>query len=306
MNKKSLVILIIIIFCILSLYFLWLYNSLNSNESDDTKVNIYNGNTNYLENLDTSEKVAKLYKTVDINKKELEKDISQNEIDKINRMLEENGNILAMISYANSPDFLIEYNNSKETIGFRISNEFIDVVINTSRTYIIYKENDVSELLRILNTNLKDNLQYTELNINEVYSPPKMYVNNRYEMLKGSYIWKDEKGNMLAADVGINFEGILKSKEPVSSFMGPMISLNFQSDGDISKSKLFKLPITAKITYTIHKGNEIILAKEAERMLSGSYHLQQPNVKGDYVYVVTLTFTDIPNVEASYYFGFKL
>jgi CRISPR/Cas system CMR-associated protein Cmr5 small subunit len=207
-----------------------------------------------------------------------------------------------MISFAKAPDYILKYNNMDKSIEFRVYNEFILSVLNTSRVYNIYREKDVEELLQILSAKLKGESIYTEIDINKMYVPPKIYINNTYEATLMSHIWKDEKKNILDLDKNINEEELLKNKEPVINALELILSIN----SDISKNELVKLPVTAKVMYAIHKDGKIILTKEAERMVNGSYHLDIPNIKGEYIYVVNLTFTDLPNVEAMYYFKYKI
>lgn len=299
MNKKSFVLLIILVLVLLLLSFLWVFrdelfvSSLITEEKSNNK-------NNSIEIIDNSEKIAKLYNFA--NNKEYIKEISENEIDKILEMLKTNEIIPARISFSSPPNYLIEYNsNIYETIGFRIQSECILAVVNTSQVYNIYKENDVSELLRILNTTLKGNLQFNELDISKTYSPPKIYDSTMHNTILGSYIWKNEKGDMIAADVGIKFKEMLKNEIPFSSFVGLVVSLD-----TLDESNLIKLPSTAKITYNIYKDEESVLEKEAERMLNGSYHLETPNIKGEYIYELNLTFEDIPNIHALYYFKYSI
>lgn len=304
MNKKSLVLLIILVIILTSLSFLRIYRDQLLLSSLVTKEEPRDNESDNIQEIDNSEKIAKLYNLPDnkMNNKEFVKEISKNEIDKILSILEANEKILAMISFVNAPDYLIEYNNDlNESIGFRIQDEYILVILNHSRVNNIYKVDDVRELLKILDTTLKDNLQFTELDINKTYSPPKIYTNNMKPTTPGSYTWKNEKGDIIETDVIIDFKEMLSSARSVSSLSGPVVFLD-RTD----KTNLFKLPSSAKITYAIYKDDKIMLEKEAERMIHGSYRLDRPNILGEYIYELTLTFEDMPNIQASYYFRYSM
>jgi len=316
MNRKNIIILVIVVLVILCITYVLIYrnqlftNFLANEKSNNTSDITNNETKNNLqkEEIDNSEKVAKLYILPDnkFDSKQYTKDITQNTIDKIEKMLEVNEKLLGLLSYINAPDYMIEFNNSnlEKSIGFRISNDKIAAIVDLSTTYIIYREDDVRQLLEILDTNLKDNLNYTEIDINKTYSPPKLYINDMYEAILGSYNWKDEQGNATTFGLNQEAETLLKDKEAVPIYGAPIISTNPNK----TDNNLTKLPSNVKINYYSYPENSDVNAFkfDAERMINGSYHLSASNVKNTYIYVINMTFTDLPALSATYYFKYKI
>lgn len=305
-KKKKIIIIITVTIIVICLSSLWIFrgkiSSYFSKNNNITNTNQNNNTQNTV--VDTSEKVAKLYRSPNnkFDNKEYIKEISKNEIEKIQNIFQRNEQVLARVSLAESPDYIIELNDEEKSYGFRMRNDYIDAIENYSIPYVIYKENDVKDLLQILNAKLKDNFTYTEIDINKTYIPLKLYINGMQEATLGSNIWKDEKGNVVATDMKKDINELLKDKEPIASFVGPTISTN----SDAASSNPTKLPATAKISYAIYNGDNVIIEREAERMMNGSYHMSQPNISAEYIYIVTLTFTDSPDISATYYFKYKI
>ncbi|MNI60094.1 hypothetical protein D3C73_1152860 [compost metagenome] len=42
--------------------------------------------------------------------------------------------------------------------------------------------------------------------------------------------------------------------------------------------------------------------QEAVKMLNGSFHMSVPNIKGEYIYIIELTFNDSSNLKSTYCF----
>jgi len=316
LNTRNLIILIIIAFVVLCILFGIIYRNqlLNSNKNNENSnivdVNIYNETSDSIKNeeIDNSEKVAKLYNLPDnkIDNMQFSKDITQNTIDKIESMLKSNEQLLGMFSYTNAPDYMIEFNNSnlERSFGFRIFNDSIAAIVNLSTTYLIYREDDVKQLLELLDEGMRYNLNYTEIDINKTYIPPIIYINDEYEAVLGSYTWKDEQGNVTTGDLKQDPKTLLKDKEAVNGFGVPIISINANN----TEYNLITLPNSTKISYSIYADNidYNISKKDAERMINGSYHTYQPNILSEYIYEITITFTDSPGLSATYYFKYKV
>jgi|GEM_PF-2686468 len=315
MNRKNIIALVILIVVILCISYVLIYRnqllgSFINNKNLNNTSNITNNETsNNIPNaeIDNSEKVAKLYTLLDnkFNNKQYSKDITQNTIDKIGSMIKLNEQIFATFSYINASDYIIEYNDSSnKSIEFRISSNIILAILSSTYTCNIYREDDVKQLLEILDTNMKGNLNYTKIDINKTYSPPKIYINDMYEAVLGSYTWKDEQGNITTFNLEQDPETLLKRKEPVSGFIAPIISTNANK----TDNTLTMLPNNVKISYSLYPENLDVNAfkQDAARMINGSYHLYQPNVMREYIYVINMTFTDLPDLIATYYFKYKV
>jgi hypothetical protein len=304
-NIVAIVFVIIVLICMiaLSIYFI---NKNRENDSSKLGNSNINETTNNLQNeeIDNSAKVAKMFIPLSnkFEDKQFYKDITQNTINKIDKMLEVNEHVLGIIDFINAPNYIIEFNdtNIHKSIGFRVLNNHILVCLDYSDTYIIYREEDVKQLLSLLGEGQRYTLNYTEIDINKTYTPPKIYIDKMYEAVLGSYTWKDEKGNITTVDLKQDAIALLKDKEAIDVFNAPMISIN-STDTDLRI-----LPNNTKVSYSVYNGEEKIIEKDAERMIDGSYHTYQPNMLSEYIYKITITFTNAPGLSATYYFKYKV
>lgn len=281
-------------------------NNKNQNENKDNLsneiVDIYDDNIQNI-SIDTSEKVAKLYDRPNqkYNEKNYLKEISQNELNDINNIIKEGKRDLGIIDYINSADYFLECKDTTlKSIEFRTGvNSIIKAIIDTDESYNIYKAKDVERLKEILN--IKDSVEYTTIDIDKIYTPPTLYINST-KIYQSTFSWKQNNSNIINVDM-VSPQEMLKDVESVPYIFSPIISTN----EDLYSNKLTRLPSNAILQYKIYKGDEIIAdEKEAEVMIDGSYHLEIPNILGEYIYVLDLTFEGISGIHSSYCFKCKL
>lgn len=327
MKKRHIVILAIVILIIfLTLLFLFIYKNnylTNLFRGEDKKstenliyaleptIDIYN-----MKETDNSKIIGGLYSFIDgkYDKRKHIKDITENELNSIMKILDTSEHFLGILCFATLPDYIIQYNDeSNGYIDIRIGENSILVTNEGNRnnyayygTYTVYSEEGIDSLLHILNESLKPSPELSVLDIEKLYEPPVLHINYTYEAVLGSYTWKNENGEVIVSDSKKTpHEYNTLFKEEVWSSHGPILSTNSVNQ------RLTKLPATAIITYFVIKNDKVVMKKTAERMVDGSYHMDVANVDGvyiggEYIYMIDLTFKDNPDLKATYYFRYKL
>lgn len=269
---------------------------------------------------DTSEKIAKLNKSSNWNNDTKTydttfiKEISQNEIENIEKIFERAEKFLGTISWANIPDYEIEFNDEKRNkIEIRISEDKTTISVEEWNDALsvrtIYSEEDVSYILKLL----EEKNEYASLPIIDLndYSRPidiYWYGGTKFEL--GTYSWKpstnDDISSLIISDA-IDPQQILEDKDVVQwlGAVGTIVTIHSR-DEKVTK----KLPRESILKYKIYKSDEKGENgeyKDAIRMIDGSYYLTDlPIVRGEYIVEIYLSFGELSHNDAHYCINYKI
>lgn len=303
--KLILVVVIIIVFLVMSIFiFLKIINNYKN------KLQSSNGNNSTINNpVDTSEKIGKLYSRPNniYDKKTFVKEISQNEVNDIQNIIDGSEEVLAIIDYTNAANYVLKYNDKNiKNVEFRTAaNASIIITTESIPSYHIYKANDVLRLKEILGIKDENNTVYNEMDIGKMDNPPTLYIGST-KIYQNTYIWRTErvvgKDKMIAVDM-ISPQQMLKDVATISTQFAPIVSTN----ENLSSKTLTRLPDNARIQYSIYKGEQVLFDwKNAEKMIDGSYHMEIPNISGEYIYILNLEFEGVQGVHSTYCFKYKV
>lgn len=266
--------------------------------------------------VDDTQKIAKLNELLDWNDETKEykvtyiKEISEKEIESINKIIERGKKFLGTISWASIPDYEILFNNEeKNKIDIRIADNTINIEEHDKSLSVctIYAEDDVKYLLNLLGRKNKY-VSMPVINLDEYRKPMDIYLLGINKLELGTYGWKipnnlnnsnDELSNFIAVD-SIPPKEILKNKKAFSLVStGTYITINSQNETNNKK-----LPQETNVMYKIYKVDEDGLNaeyKEATRMIDGSYYLSElPKIKGEYIIEIYMSFGKLSNNSANY------
>lgn len=267
---------------------------------------------------DTSKKIAKLLTDIVWDFDALKyngnvvREISENQLDCIDRIYDNADTILGTISFSKNADYAIDfYDGTRKSIEFRITNDATIIMQDNSKNSklkTVYKEDDVIYLLNLLGQKNK----YASLpiiNLEEYKAPIDIYWYGGTKFEIGSYSWKtsisDEFSNITSSDAVLPLE-LLKDKNFVewTGILGSCITIYSRKDGAIKK-----LPEQTMVKYKIYGINENGYNTDyniATRMIDGSYYLVDlPKVRGEYIVEVFFSFDELSSNSAHYYIKLK-
>lgn len=324
--KRKKVVITIFCICIIILFSVLLLtipkksevkDELDNLESSQNQKNeeINNDENEFIEE-DLTEKIAKLNTLSDFNEEKMNynrnfvKDLSEKEIENIDRIYQNGEHSLYTAGWHNLPDFVIDFNDGvRNRLDIRIAKNdtiLIEEYGNSVSIHIIYAEEDVSYILKLLGKENKyKNLE--EIDLTKYTSPLDMYwYNTKLEL--GNYTWStsanDNIGNIVNVDSVLPQE-ILKNTE-LHDWGSDGIIVGINKINEIKN----KLPNETVVKYKVYESDENganIEYMEAKKMINGLYYLYDlPKIKGEYIVEVYLSFGKLSNNNAHYYLKYNI
>lgn len=263
---------------------------------------------------DTSKKIAKLltdvkwsFETLNYNGN-IVSEISQQQIDNIDKIFNRGEEFLGTVSFASNPEYVIEFDEGiRKSIEIRILNDATISMKDNNKTQnlrTIYAEEDVNYILNLIGQKNK----YASLpiiNLDEYKSPIDIYWYGGKKFELGTYSWKVSTSNDLSSLVNSDAilpQELLKDKEAVawSGILGTSVTIYSKDEGATKK-----LPEQTEVKYKIYEFNKTgdnIEYNTATRMNDGSYYLSGlPRTRGEYVVEIYVSFGKLSNNNAHYY-----
>ncbi len=273
-----------------------LFGSIINNNTFENKL----VNTNFEEGI-----VLYKYDGQDISSKIYIKNMNNESFDRLNKIIDSNKKSYSIIDFVNLPDYTIE--NYDNQINIRFTNLGVIITKSDTEAIEIFDKDQVTEISDILDYKYDSSiLNYSILELENLKSPPALYINNNIETRIFGYRWYSNFSGICG---NTSFDEIIDNNNTIKKQSSLILSTN----KDASLSLMTKLPETIKINYNIYKYDSTtqifsakpILEKEAIRTINGDFYLEMPNeLKGDFVYHIRLSNKDSDDIGVSYYFRY--
>lgn len=304
-NKLKLVSLILIVFVVMIAIFLKINNITIKDISKNTYNYISNNDSKDVKLKDETIKLFEYKDTSKIESKTIVKGITNDEFEILKSIISKYNSYLPFLDFTTLPNYTIENNSkSNENIDIRLYDSTI-LLSQISKNIEVYIKEDIKTIYNLLGKTFEVK-EATIIDLQNCPKPPDLYINNKYETTMFGYRWYNSLFSGVCGNT--THEEILKGKDIVYNSINLKLSTNKEVTNNTS------LPESVKITYRIYKYNEItpmysndiLKEKDAIRTANGDYYLELPgNIKGDYVYVVSLKINGTDEIGVNYYFRYK-